>query len=74
LIGTQQQRKGPLALKNEEYLARFLEVLMKLERVSPGLKNETGEIDEEEELRHWADLRQYQLAFMQAGGFMTEIG
>jgi hypothetical protein len=48
--------------------------LIKLERASPGLKNETGEIDEEEELRHWADIRQYQLAFMRAGGFMTEIG
>jgi hypothetical protein len=47
---------------------------MKLERVSPGLKNETGEVDEEEELRNWADLRQYQMAFAQAGGFLTEIG
>ncbi|TAQ84213.1 hypothetical protein B7494_g7469 [Chlorociboria aeruginascens] len=32
LIGTPQNRKGPLALKSEEYLARFLDVLMKLER------------------------------------------
>ncbi|KAF4629089.1 hypothetical protein G7Y89_g9063 [Cudoniella acicularis] len=74
LIDTPQIRKGPLAIKAEEYLGRFLDVLMKLERVSPGIKTETGEIDEEEELRNWADLREYQLRFAQAGGFINEIG
>lgn len=74
LIDTPQNRKGPLALKSEDYLGRFLDVLMKLERVSPGVKAENGEPDEEEELRNWADLREYQMQFMQAGGFMNEIG
>lgn len=74
LIDTPQNRKGPLALKAEEYLGKFLDVLMKLERVSPAIKAESGEVDEEEELRNWADLREYQMQFMQAGGFMNEIG
>ncbi|TVY44135.1 putative transcriptional regulatory protein [Lachnellula occidentalis] len=74
LIDTPQNRKGPLALKTEEYLGKFLEVLMKLERVSPAIKTENGEVDEEEELRNWADLREAQMQFMQAGGFMNEIG
>lgn len=47
---------------------------MKLERVSPGIKSETGEVDEEEELRNWADLRENQQRFAAAGGFINEIG
>jgi len=47
---------------------------MKLERISPAVKDESGEVDEEEELRNWADLREYQMQFMQAGGFMNEMG
>jgi len=74
LIDTPQNRKGPFALKTEEYLGKFLDVLMRLERVSPAVKAEGGEVDEEEELRNWADLREYQMQFMQAGGFMNEIG
>lgn len=62
-------------MKAEEYLGRFLEVLMKLERISPGLRSESadGLADEEEELRNWADLREYQMRFAQAGGFMSEL-
>ncbi|KAH9208577.1 hypothetical protein DL95DRAFT_395158 [Leptodontidium sp. 2 PMI_412] len=75
LIDTPENRKGPIAVKSEEYLGRFLDVLMKLERISPGCRSESGDgqVDEEEELRNWADLREYQLRFAQAGGFMSEI-
>jgi hypothetical protein len=48
---------------------------MKLEKVSPGRgsPNTDGVVDEEEELRHWADLREYQMRFAQAGGFFSGI-
>lgn len=70
LLDTPRNRKSPLALRAEEYLGRFLDVLMKLERVSPG-KSNGGEDweDEEEELRNWADLRAFQTKFLTAGGF-----
>ncbi|KAK2626211.1 hypothetical protein QTJ16_004473 [Diplocarpon rosae] len=75
LIDTPNKHKGPLALKSEEYLSRFLDVLMKLERISPACRSENGDglgfVDEEEELRNWADLREYQMRFVQAGGFMS---
>jgi hypothetical protein len=74
LIDTPQNRKGPFAVKSEEYLGRFLDVLMKLERISPGCQSDSADgVDEEEELRNWADLREYQMRFAQAGGFMNEI-
>ncbi|RFU27698.1 hypothetical protein B7463_g8641, partial [Scytalidium lignicola] len=78
LIDTPQNRKGPLAIKAEEYLGRFLEVLMKLERVGPGGPRASGvpsdpdEIDEEE-LNSWADLRDQQNRFAQAGGFLGDF-
>jgi hypothetical protein len=67
-------RKGPLALKSEAYLGQFLDVLMKLERASPALQTgDVGEIRdvEEEELRNWADLREYQMRFLKSGGFLN---
>lgn len=46
---------------------------MKLERFSPSsLPGEAGS-DDEEQLRHWADLREYQIRFAQAGGFLSEL-
>ena len=41
---------------------------MKLERVSPANSEPDQPEDEETELRHWADLREYQLKFVQQGG------
>lgn len=113
LLDTPRNRKGPLALKAEEYLARFLDVLMKLERISPGRERATGggaqdrgpqappsqgppslmqelraseglaagvqygqkaaEEYEDEELRNWADIREYQNRFLKAGGFLNEF-
>lgn len=69
LLDTPRNRKSPLALRAEEYLGRFLDVLMKLERVSPGRSSGEEWEDEEEELRNWADLREFQTRFLSAGGF-----
>jgi hypothetical protein len=50
-----------------------MDVLMKLERISPGLHspNADGSVNEEEELRNWADLREHQMRFAQSGGFLV---
>lgn len=75
-MDTPQNRKGPLALSTEEYLGKFLHILMKLERSSPsGARSASadGVIDEEEELSNWADLREYQTRFAQSGGFLNEL-
>lgn len=49
---------------------------MKLERISPshnyGERAGTDE-EEEEELRHWADLREFQERFARNGGFLSEL-
>ena len=57
----------------QQYLAAFLKILMRLERVSPA--NSTADDssdpeDEDAELRNWADLREYQLKFTQQGGLL----
>jgi hypothetical protein len=87
LLNDAPDRKGPLAKKNEEYLARFLGILTRLEKTVPasagpglgGLGPGLGEYhgaamtpqDEEDELRNWADLREHQLRFASQGGFLT---
>jgi hypothetical protein len=84
LVGASPDRKGPMALKADEYLARFVEVLMRLERTGPaamGSSASSGTDDlrrqqqqqEEEELRSWADLRDYHMKFAQNGGFMASL-
>jgi len=74
LLDTPHNRKGPLAVKAEEYLGRFLDILMRLERISPNTCSENGDLaaGEEEELRNWADIREYQMKFAQSGGFLFE--
>lgn len=69
LLDTPRNRKSPLALRAEEYLGHFLDVLMKLERVSPAKSGGAEWEDEEEELRNWADLREFQQKFLTGGGF-----
>jgi hypothetical protein len=70
LLDLPDQHKGQLALQAQEYLAAFLKILMKLERVSPPNSDPEQLEDEEAELRHWADLREYQMKFAQQGGLM----
>ncbi|KAF2268460.1 hypothetical protein CC78DRAFT_510231 [Lojkania enalia] len=72
LLDVPKERKGSVALQQQEYLCKFLDVLSKLERVSPenlaDSNSAGGPVDEEAELRHWADLRDYQLKFQEQGG------
>ncbi|KAB5513189.1 hypothetical protein GE09DRAFT_905428, partial [Coniochaeta sp. 2T2.1] len=83
LLNDAPERKGPLAKKNEEYLARFLGILTRLEKTVPanaglgvgvGMEGDYhGSMtpqDEEDELRNWADLREHQLRFANQGGFL----
>ncbi|TQV98357.1 Fungal transcriptional regulatory protein [Cordyceps javanica] len=76
LLNDAPHRKGPLAVKSEEALSQLIEILMKLEKTGPAGETRNGgdphlmtAEDEEAELRHWADLREYQLRFAAAGGF-----
>ena len=76
LLETPRTRKGQLALRVEEYLSAFLDVLMKLERVAPGSSTNgdmlsSSEEDDEAELQHWADLREHQKRFAKEGGFLN---
>ncbi|KAJ4170981.1 hypothetical protein NW754_007124 [Fusarium falciforme] len=77
LLNDAPERKGPFAIKSEEALSQLINILVKLEKT--GATNGTGleatdpnqmtSQDEEEELRNWADLRDYQLRFAAHGGF-----
>lgn len=71
------ERKGPVAVNAQESLSKFVEVLLRLERIPPGDHGNGGVgnlvgagQDEEQELRSWADLRENQFRFLQGGGFM----
>lgn len=79
LLNDSLERKGPFALKAEEALSQLIDVLVKLEKTGPAGESRahdpsqmTAE-DEEEELRHWADLREYQLRFAANGGFAGNL-
>lgn len=68
LLEVPKERKGSVALQHQDYLYKFLDILSKLERVSPEASDPSANIDEETELRLWADLRDHQLKFQEQGG------
>lgn len=71
LVDNNAERKGAAAAKAEEYLNGFLNILMKLEKIGAAPKMETmTPQDEEEELRNWSSLKDYQVQFIQNGGFL----
>ena len=59
--------KGNLASKADEYFDTFLGFLTKLEGGES--RRDGPEEDEEAQLRHWANLKEYQARFHQSGGF-----
>ena len=65
-----KSRKGSVAQQSEQYLKTFLDILGKLEHTGPTNSDPDQPEDEEGELRHWADLREYQLKFIQQGGVL----
>jgi hypothetical protein len=69
------QRGSPLPSQAQAYLLAFLDILEKLERVSPTTDgSEQGDaqagVDDEADLRAWADLREYQMEFARNGGLL----
>ncbi|KAI0381296.1 hypothetical protein F5Y04DRAFT_255189 [Hypomontagnella monticulosa] len=73
LVDNDAERKGPAAAKAEEYLNGFLDILMKLEKIGAAPKPETmTPQDEEEELQNWSSLKDYQVQFIQNGGFLGD--
>ncbi|KAF6829626.1 Zn(II)2Cys6 transcription factor [Colletotrichum plurivorum] len=77
LLNDAPERKGPVAIRSEEALVRLIDVLLKLEGTGPSGSNMAGENmtphDEEEEMRNWAHLRDYQQRFANHGGFAGNI-
>lgn len=77
LLNDAPERKGPVAMKSEEALVKLIDVLLKLEGTGPSGSNMAGENmtpqDEEEEMRNWAHLRDYQQRFAAHGGFAGNI-
>ncbi|KAJ8119455.1 hypothetical protein ONZ43_g3594 [Nemania bipapillata] len=76
LVQSSSERKGPVAVKAEDYLNRFIEILVNLERSGTAAVVGTSEgtmglPDEDEELRNWASLREYQIQFITSGGFLS---
>lgn len=71
LLDVPKSRKGSVAQQADQYLAAFLDILVKLERVSPENSDPDQPEDEDAELRHWADLREYQHQFAAQGGLYS---
>lgn len=76
LVQGASDRKGPVAMKAEADLNRFIEILVKLERsgtaaIIGAATSTMGPQDEEEELRNWASLRECQTEFVSSGGFLS---
>lgn len=70
LLDVPKSRKGSMAQQAEQYLAAFLDILIRLERIGP-VSDDSDQLDTEDaELRQWADLREYQVKFAQQGGIL----
>jgi len=79
LVNDAPERKGPVAVRAQEPLSQFVDILMRLEKTTGSAVTNSGgdgtmtPQDEEQELRSWADLREHQMRFFQNGGFVSQI-
>ncbi|KAG5980225.1 hypothetical protein E4U43_006764 [Claviceps pusilla] len=79
LLNNPPDRKGPVAIKSEQALSQLIDILVKLEQTGPAAAsraadpNQMTAEDEDEELRHWADLREYQLRFAASGQYAANL-
>ncbi|KAM0270895.1 hypothetical protein ACHAQH_009257 [Verticillium albo-atrum] len=78
LLNDAPERKGPVAVKSEAALTRLIDILIKLEGTGPGHAGQGHESsmtpqDEEEELRLWSSLRDYQLQFADQSGYAGRV-
>lgn len=75
LVNDAPERKGPVATRSDEVLAQLVDILSKLEKTGPAAASRAADPtqltaeDEEEELRYWAELREFQLRLAATGGF-----
>ncbi|KZZ90869.1 Zn(2)-C6 fungal-type DNA-binding domain protein [Moelleriella libera RCEF 2490] len=75
LVNDAPERKGPVATRSDEVLAQLVDILAKLEKTGPAAASRAADPtqvtaeDEEEELRYWAELREFQLRLAATGGF-----
>lgn len=72
LLDAPRDRKGTLAVSAEEYLAAFMNVLMKLERIRPPGEGQML-MEDGEEMQLWAELRGYQAQFAESGALTLEL-
>ncbi|KAM0324629.1 hypothetical protein ACHAQA_008019 [Verticillium albo-atrum] len=78
LLNDAPERKGPVAVKSEAALTRLIDILIKLEGLGPGHAGNSHEPnmtpqDEEDEMRLWSSLRDYQLQFADQTGFTGRV-
>lgn len=79
LLGDAPERKGPFAIKADEALSQLVDVLARLDRsgAAAAAAADAGQMmtaeDEAEELRHWADLRDFQLRYAADGVFGDQL-
>jgi len=59
LVEATSERNGDIATRAQEHLKAFMDILLQLECGG----------GEEKEFQAWADLREYQVKFMESGGF-----
>ncbi|KAI1259721.1 hypothetical protein F5Y18DRAFT_420582 [Xylariaceae sp. FL1019] len=73
LVQGAMERKGPVAIRADDHLHRFVDILMKLESsgttaVVGTASGTMGPQEEEEEFRNWSSLKELQLQFLSVNG------